>query len=269
MKRIMIEVSYDGTGYCGWQVQPNGITIEEVLNEKLSAFLGEDIRIIGASRTDSGVHALGNIAVFDTETRVPSDKLCYALNSHLPEDIRIRSSRQVADNFHPRKVRSEKTYQYHIQNTRIPHPMRSPYSHLVIYPLDRVAMQEAGNYLLGTHDFKSFCASGSQALSTVRTLTGLKVFSLDACGREITDTEIDPDFRELVIEVKGEGFLYNMVRIISGTLVKAGLGIYPPQEVKNILDQCNRKAAGETLPARGLVLKKIQFFEEEEGGSRE
>ena len=249
MKRILIEVAYDGTGYCGWQIQPNGLTVEAVLNQTLSDFLKEDIRIIGASRTDSGVHAMGNIAVFDTDTTIPPDRICYAVNPFLPEDIRIISSGEVEKDFHPRKVRSEKTYEYHIQNTPIPYPTISRYAHCITPVLDVEAMQQAGEYLVGTHDFKSFCASGSQAVTTVRTVTGLKIYT-----KEIGKG------REIIIEIKGEGFLYNMVRIISGTLIKAGLGIYPPEHVAEILKAENRKAAGETMPAKGLVLKKIELL---------
>ena len=160
MKRFKLVVAYDGTNYCGWQIQPNGITIEEVLNKTLSDFLKEEIHIIGASRTDSGVHSFGNVAVFDSETTIPAEKLCFALNPQLPEDIRIMSSAQVADYFHPRYCDTRKTYEYHIQNGKIPLPTERLYSHLVIFPLDVEAMQEAGQYLVGTHDFNTGTDNG-------------------------------------------------------------------------------------------------------------
>lgn len=159
MKRFKLVVAYDGTNYCGWQIQPNGITVEEVLNKTLSRFLKEEIHIIGASRTDSGVHSFGNVAVFDSETTIPPEKLCFALNPQLPEDIRIVSSEQVPGDFHPRYCDTRKTYEYHIQNGKIPLPTERFYSHLVIFPLNIQAMQEASQYLVGTHDFKSFCAA--------------------------------------------------------------------------------------------------------------
>ena len=134
MKRVMLEIAYDGTNYCGWQVQPNGITVQEVINQKLSELLKEPIETIGASRTDAGVHALGNVAVFDSETTIPAEKLCFALNPQLPEEIRIMSSAQVADYFHPRYCDTRKTYEYHIQNGKIPLPTERLYSHLVIFP---------------------------------------------------------------------------------------------------------------------------------------
>ena len=243
-KRIKLTVAYDGTAYCGWQIQPNGITIEEVLNRTLTDFLGEEIRVIGASRTDSGVHARGNVAVFDTESRIPSDRLSYALNTQLPEDIRIMSSEEVAPDFHPRYRDSVKTYEYHIDNGRFPDPVRRLYTHFVPAKLDTEAMRKAAAWLVGTHDFASFCASGSQAKTTVRTVREINIFS-----------ESD----EVLIQAKGEGFLYNMVRIIAGTLIKVGLGVYPPDHVKEILEAKDRGKAGETAPAKGLLLKNIEY----------
>lgn len=253
MKRFKLVVAYDGTNYCGWQIQPNGITIEGVLNKTLSDFLKEEIHIIGASRTDSGVHSFGNVAVFDSETTIPAEKLCFALNPQLPEDIRIVSSAQVADDFHPRYCDTRKTYEYHIQNGKIPLPTERLYSHLVIFPLDVEAIQEAGQYLVGTHDFKSFCASKTQAQTTVRTVTGIEVETHSLSEGEYPSQKV-------IIRVTGEGFLYNMVRIISGTLIKVGLGVYPPEHVKEILAACDRSKSGETVPAKGLFLKKIEYL---------
>lgn len=220
MKRFKLVVAYDGTNYCGWQIQPNGITVEEVLNKTLSRFLKEEIHIIGASRTDSGVHSFGNVAVFDSETTIPPEKLCFALNPQLPEDIRIVSSEQVPGDFHPRYCDTRKTYEYHIQNGKIPLPTERLYSHLVIFPLNIQAMQEASQYLVGTHDFKSFCAAKTQAQTTVRTVTGIEVEAHPLSEGEYPS-------KKVIIRVTGEGFLYNMVRIISGTLIKVGLGVYP------------------------------------------
>ena len=253
MKRFKLVVAYDGTNYCGWQIQPNGITIEEVLNKTLSDFLKEEIHIIGASRTDSGVHSFGNVAVFDSETTIPAEKLCKAGKGSSRVDIRIVSSAQVADDFHPRYCDTRKTYEYHIQNGKISLPTERLYSHLVIFPLDVEAMQEAGQYLVGTHDFKSFCASKTQAQTTVRTVTGIEVETHSLSEGEYPSQKV-------IIRVTGEGFLYNMVRIISGTLIKVGLGVYPPEHVKEILAACDRSKAGETVPAKGLFLKKIEYL---------
>ena len=214
MKRIGLVVAYDGTNYCGWQIQPNGITIQGVLNDTLSELLGEKIEIMGASRTDAGVHALGNVAVFDTNTRIPGEKISYALNQRLPEDIRIQLSEEVEPDFHPRYCDSEKTYEYRILNRRFPVPTERLYSYFYHYKLDVDKMREATSYLIGRHDFASFCGTGAQVKSTVRTVTGIEVWK-------------DGDM--ITIRVSGEGFLYNMVRIIAGTLIQVGNGQYPPE----------------------------------------
>ena len=141
MKRVKLIVSYDGTNYCGWQIQPNGITVEEVLNQHLSELLREPIRVTGASRTDAGVHAMGNVAVFDTSARMPAEKISYALNTRLPEDIRIQESTQVSPDFHPRFCRTVKTYEYRILNRRFPDPCQRLYSLFTYYPLDLEKMR--------------------------------------------------------------------------------------------------------------------------------
>lgn len=158
VKRVMLTVAYDGTNYHGWQLQPNVVTIESVLNEVLSALLKEEIRVIGASRTDTGVHALGNIAVFDTQARMPAEKFSYALNQRLPEDIRIQDSREVPLDFHPRRQNSRKTYEYRIYNSAFPMPVYRLYSHFTYVPLDVVSMQKAAEYLVGEHDLRASAA---------------------------------------------------------------------------------------------------------------
>ncbi|QHQ60612.1 tRNA pseudouridine(38-40) synthase TruA [Anaerocolumna sedimenticola] len=244
MKRIMLVVAYDGTNYCGWQIQPNGITVEEVLNRHLSDLLKESIAVIGASRTDSGVHAIGNVAVFDTETKIPGEKISFALNQRLPKDIVIQQSREVPIDFHPRFCNSTKTYQYRILNSRFPLPTQRLYTHFIYYPLQAEAMSEASKYLIGEHDFKSFCSTRTQVTDTIRTIYDINV---------IRDGEM------IQITISGNGFLYNMVRIIVGTLIKVGLGIYPPNHVKEILDKKNRLVAGPKAPAQGLTLLKIDY----------
>lgn len=245
MKRVKLTVAYDGTNYCGWQVQPNGITVQEVLNQCLSEFTGEKIETIGASRTDAGVHALGNVAVFDTEMRMPGDKFSFALNQRLPEDIRIQKSEEVDADFHPRYVKSRKTYEYRILNRRFPIPTERFYSHFTYIPLDIEKMREAADYLVGEHDFKSFCGTGAQVKTTVRT---------------VKEIQIEKDEDKITIRITGEGFLYNMVRIIAGTLMDIGGGLYPPQKMQEILEAKDRKKAGPTAPARGLTLIEIQYF---------
>ena len=246
MKRVGLIVAYDGTNYCGWQVQPNGITIQGELNRCLSELLGEEIETIGASRTDAGVHAMGNVAVFDTETRMPGEKISYALNQRLPEDIRIQLSEEMPMDFHPRYCDSVKTYEYRILNRRFQIPTERLYSYFYHYKLDEKKMREATSYLIGRHDFASFCGTGAQVKSTVRTLTGIDIWR-------------DGDI--VTIQVRGEGFLYNMVRIIAGTLIQVGNGQYPPERVKKILEACDRSVSGPTAPAHGLTLMGIQFFD--------
>ena len=176
MKRVGLVVAYDGTKYSGWQTQPNGITIQGVLNDTLSELLGEKIETIGASRTDAGVHALGNVAVFDTESRIPGEKFSYALNQRLPEDIRIQLSEEVEPDFHPRYCDSEKTYEYRILNRKFPVPTERLYSYFYHYKLDVDKMKEATSYLIGRHDFASFCGSGAQVKTTIRTVTSMDVW---------------------------------------------------------------------------------------------
>ena len=168
MRRIRLTVSYDGTEYCGWQIQPNGITIEEILNDRISRITGEDIRVIGASRTDSGVHALGNVAVFDTESSIPSERFSYALNRKLPRDIVIVRSDEVEESWHPRyQEEITKTYEYHIYNGKVPDPLKLRYSAFVSFPLDVEKMREGAAYLRGEHDFASFCNVRTNVSDTV------------------------------------------------------------------------------------------------------
>lgn len=244
MKRVKLTIAYDGTNYCGWQIQPNGITIEEVINKALQKLTGEPILVIGASRTDSGVHAMGNVAVFDTETTIPPERIAMALNQRLPEDIVIVKSEEVALDFHPRYCDCSKTYEYHIINTRIPIPTKRLTNYFVSYNLNLDHMREAAAYLVGEHDFVSFCNVRTDVENTVRTITALDIIEN---GNEIT------------IRITGNGFLYNMVRIIVGTLIRVGRGFYTPEKVKEILEAKDRKAAGVTAPAHGLMLMEINY----------
>lgn len=246
MKRVRMIISYDGTAYCGWQIQNNGITVEEIINRELTNLLGEEIAVIGASRTDSGVHALGNVAVFDTETKIPPEKISFALNQRLPEDIRIQKSEEVNANFHPRYCDSIKTYEYRILNRKFPDPLNRLYTHFVYMPLDVNKMKAAAAYLVGEHDFASFCSAKSQVKTTVRTVYTLEVSKTDDI---------------IKIRISGNGFLYNMVRIIVGTLLKVGLGVYPPEHVETILEAKDRYQAGPKAPARGLTLIGISYQE--------
>ena len=247
MKRVRLIVAYDGTNYRGWQVQPNGITIEEVLNKHLSALLGEEIVVTGASRTDSGVHSMGNVAIFDTNTRMPAEKISFALNQSLPEDIVVQESKEVPSDWHPRYQVSRKTYEYRILNRTFRQPMRRLDTYFYHYPLDVEKMQKAASYLIGEHDFKSFCAVGAQVKTTVRTIYACDV---------IKENDI------ITIRVTGNGFLYNMVRIIAGTLIRVGGGDMEPERMPEILDALDRNAAGPTAPAHGLTMIGIEYESE-------
>lgn len=244
MKRIMLIVAYDGTDYHGWQLQPGVPTIEGELNKALTALLGEEIQVIGASRTDSGVHALCNAAVFDTDTKIPAQKIAYALNQRLPEDIRIQKSKETEPDFHPRHCASRKTYEYRILNREFPLPTKRRYAHFTYVPLDEEKMRQAAAYLKGEHDFKSFCASAAVVETTVRTLYELEVIR---------------DGEEIVLRVTGSGFLYNMVRIIAGTLMEVGRGNIEPEKMQEILQEKDRSAAGPTAPACGLTLVRYEW----------
>lgn len=244
MKRVKMVVAYDGTNYCGWQIQPNGVTIEQKLNEALKHLLGEDIKVTGASRTDAGVHSLGNVCIFDTDTRMPAEKISYALNQRLPEDIVVQSSCEVPMDFHPRFSKSRKTYEYRILNRKMRMPTRRLDTYFFHYDLDVEAMQKAANYLVGEHDFASFCAANAQSETSVRTIYSCEVFK-------------EEDI--ITIRVKGNGFLYNMVRIIAGTLIKVGDGDIPAEQMKDIIEACDRSAAGPTAPAHGLTMIGLEY----------
>ena len=245
MKRIKLTVAYDGTHYCGWQIQKNGITIEQVLNETLSDFFKQDIKVIGASRTDSGVHALGNVAVLDADVTMPPEKIAYAINNLLPDDIRIQRSEEVASDFHPRYCDTRKTYEYKIYNAQFPDPIVRLYSHFVYYHLDEEKMQQGADYLVGEHDFKSFCTPSDDVENTVRTIYYIKVIREGNMVR---------------ILVNGNGFLYNMVRIIVGSLLKVGMGMIEPSEIGNILEAKDRTKAGHKAAACGLTLVNIEYM---------
>lgn len=242
---VKLVVAYEGTNYCGWQIQPNGITIEQVLNETLSSLLGEEITVTGASRTDAGVHSLGNVAVFETHTKMPAEKISFALNQRLPEDIVVQESCQVPEDFHPRFSKSRKTYEYRILNCRFRQPLERRTSYFYHYPLDVSAMQKAAAYLVGEHDFTSFASVHAQTNTYVR-----MIYALDVAR--------EGDM--IRIRVQGNGFLYNMVRIIAGTLIQVGAGIKKPEDMESILAGKDRELAGPTAPAHGLTMIGLEYL---------
>ena len=343
-KRILLSVAYDGTDYAGFQAQKSGVpTIEGELNRALTELTGVPVEVIGASRTDSGVHARCNLAVFDTESRIPPEKFAHAINVRLPDQICVQTSMEVPADFHPRRCSTVKTYEYRIWNAQMPDPMRRLYTYFSRYRFDIDKMREAAAYLVGEHDFKSFCSTYTSAKTTVREVLAVEVeeilpgcetaltgseISLTGCEIALTGTEIaltgsditltgseitltgseialtgsetalpgseialpgseialtDSENvsdsrsdagpgsdsvssaarmpREIVIRVTGRGFLYNMVRIIAGTLMEVGRGAKTPDQIPGILSACDRRAAGPTAPACGLTLVRYEILE--------
>lgn len=248
MRRIQLIVEYDGTNYAGWQRQKNAMSVQQMVEDTLSKLTKEKIVIHGASRTDAGVHAQGQSAHFDTESRIPADKFSYALNTMLPPDIRIRESRQVPDDFHARFSTKGKRYRYlfHVH----PHASaihRHTHAH-VIYPLDVDLMHREAQALVGTHDFAAYAASGSVVKDTVRT---------------IYRVDVTRDGEEVKLVIEGKGFLYNMVRIIAGTLIGVGSGNIEPGAFARAIESGNRLDLGVTAPAHGLTLMEV-FYDPED-----
>ncbi len=244
MRKILLKIAYDGSMYYGWQRQNNFITVQQRVEEALSRLMKEDICVRGSSRTDTGVHALGQGAVFDGNFTIPTDRIPYALNSFLPPDIVCRGAREVDNGFHPQYSVINKTYRYRILNEEFPNPLLSKYTDFIPYSLNIDHMRRACDYFIGKKDFKAFCASGSTAKTTER-----EIFSLTA---EKKDNIID-------ITVTGSGFLYNMVRIIAGTLVYVGLGKIKPEDIESIIAGKDRTQAGKTLAPGGLTLMNIVY----------
>ena len=287
-KRILLSVAYDGTDYAGFQAQKSGVpTIEGELNRALTELTGVPVEVIGASRTDSGVHARCNLAVFDTESRIPPEKFAHAINVRLPDQICVQTSMEVPADFHPRRCSTVKTYEYRIWNAQMPDPMRRLYTYFSRYRFDIDKMREAAAYLVGEHDFKSFCSTYTSAKTTVREVLAVEVeeilpgYETALPGSEIalpgsenvSDSRSDAGPgsdsvssaarmpREIVIRVTGRGFLYNMVRIIAGTLMEVGRGAKTPDQIPGILNACDRRAAGPTAPACGLTLVRYEILE--------
>lgn len=246
MRRILCTVEYDGTAYAGWQRQLNGLAVQQVLEEALSRATGAPVTITGASRTDAGVHAMGQTFHFDTDSSIPPEKYPFVLNTMLPRDIRVHQGRQVPPDFHARFLTCGKRYTYRICNSRHGTALRRNLCAHVPLPLDAEAMDRAAQTLLGRHDFAAFQASGGTAKTTVRTLTLAQVTRV---GDDVT------------LLVEGDAFLYNMVRIIAGTLMEIGLGRRGGDAFSRALESGNRLALGVTAPACGLELTRVYYPE--------
>lgn len=247
-KTIRLTLSYDGTDFHGFQAQPGLRTVQGEVERVLSKLTGEEIRFFGSGRTDAGVHALGQVGHFVTQSPIPVEKMAYILNMHLPSDIVAREAREVPPGFHARYDATGKTYVYLLARGTQPHIFLRRYSWHLRQELDLPAMREGARHLIGTHDFTSFCAAQTPLADRVRTITELAVEPL-----------VLWDYPLWQIRVSGNGFLYNMVRIIAGTLVEVGMGKRRPEEVKAILEARDRTAAGLTAPPQGLILWKVQY----------
>ncbi|QNU67637.1 tRNA pseudouridine(38-40) synthase TruA [Ruminiclostridium herbifermentans] len=245
MRKIKLKIEYDGTNYHGWQIQKNVITVQETIEKAISKLLGNQVGIIGCSRTDVGVHAYGQIAHFVTDSKIPGDKFSYAINNLLPSDIVIKQSEEVSEDFHSRYSAKGKRYRYLVYNDAHASAIMKNRSYHVRPKLDIEKMKRAAKYFIGEHDFAAFQSTGGQVLSTVR-----EIFSLEIEKKE--DNIIS-------IEVTGNGFLYNMVRIIAGTLVYVGMGRIDADEIPLIIDSLDRTRAGKTAPAEGLYLMEIFY----------
>lgn len=267
MRNIALEIEYDGTNYCGWQVQSSRKSqvsslkpkksIQEVLEKTLRKVLQEKIHLAASGRTDAGVHAKAQVANFKTRSTIPSDKLQRALNGLLPADIAVTGVKDVSLDFHSRFGAKSKLYRYTILNRRYPSALLRNTAYFYPHPLDIRLMRKEARCLLGKHDFKSFCASGSSAKSTIRTI---KRISIKVLTCDLQPATCDPEDRSLiVIDIEADGFLYNMARNIVGTLIEIGRGKFPAGSLKKILKSRNRRFAGQTAPSRGLCLLKVGY----------
>lgn len=256
--RYRAVISYYGANYVGWQRQLNGLSVQEVLEKALEKTFGAPTSATASGRTDAGVHALGQVVHFDADTSIPTDKIPFAVNTHLPDDVSMLSCEIAPENFNARFSAKRKTYCYKIYVSKHRLPVLELDHEHITYPLDLDKIEQAAKIIEGTHDFKCFEASGSVVKNTVRT-----VYSVDVATRHFDNATVRADGKffggELSISVTGNGFLYNMVRIIAGTLVYVGIGKLTPQDVSRILETGDRKAAGKTLGAKGLTLMSVQY----------
>lgn len=244
--KILISIAYDGSNYFGWQRQKDKITIQEQLEKTLTKVFNKDISIIGCSRTDAKVHALNQKATFDINfSPIPINKIATVLTNNLPKDIVVNNSSLVDDDFHVRYNAKKKIYKYSILNSNFNNPLLRNYCYHFIPKINISLIQEASKFIIGTHDFKSFCASNTDIKNTKRT-----IYSFDIKQEEN---------QLLTFTICGNGFLYNMVRIIVGTLIEIGAFKRLPEDLLTILNKRERRFAGRTVPAHGLTLKNIIY----------
>ena len=244
LHKYKLKISYDGTNYSGWQKQPNGVTIQELLWKALETCTGQDLKLIGSGRTDAGVHAFGQTANFKCETRLNSEAFQNGLNSLLPNDIVIKKCESVSDDFHARFNVKRKTYQYRILNQNLPAAINRQYAWFIKRKLNIVSMRHACDHLIGDHDFKAFEGTGSPRAHTIRNISKAELTAQDHC---------------IYFNIEANGFLRYMVRNIIGTLVNVGLGKITAEDFKLIMDSKDRSQAGATAPPHGLFLVKVLY----------
>ena len=244
MRNIKLTIEYDGKDFNGWQKQPNKLNIQGTIEKAIQELTGEDVELNASGRTDAGVHALNQVANFKTNSNIPIEKIAIALNSKLKKSILIKNAEEVDEMFHSRLTCKRKTYRYVINNSKYGTAIYRTMECHIPQKLDFEKMQKAAKYFEGEHDFKAFKASGTSSKSSVRTIYKANVFK---------------EGEKIYIELTGNGFLYNMVRIISGTLVDVGLGNIAPEQIPNIINEGKRQNAGKTLPAHGLFLVSVEY----------
>ena len=244
MRNIKLTIEYDGKEYNGWQKQPNKLNIQGEIEKAISNITGEEVELNASGRTDAGVHALGQVANFKTNSNLPIEKMAIAINSQVKNSIRIIKAEEIEESFHSRYNCKEKTYRYIINNSKYGSAIYRGMEYHIPIKLDIDKMQEAAKYFEGEHDFKGFKSSGTSSKSSIRT---------------IYKAIVKKENERIIIELTGNGFLYNMVRIISGTLVDVGLGKINPSEIPEIIESKDRTRAGKTLPPQGLYLVEVKY----------
>ena len=244
MRNIKLTIEYDGKEFNGWQKQPDKLNIQGTIEEAIKMITGEEVTLNASGRTDAKVHALGQVANFKTNSKIPIDKFAIAINTKLKRSIRIIKAEEVDERFHSRLTCKKKTYRYIINNSEYGTAIYRNLETNISNKLDEEKMNEASKYFIGEHDFKAFKASGTSSKSSVRTIYDAKVIRKD---------------ERIIIEITGNGFLYNMVRIISGTLVEVGDGKRKPEDIKEIIESKKRENAGKTLPPQGLYLVSVEY----------
>ncbi len=244
MRNVRLLIEYDGTQYAGWQWQKNEKTIQETLSKAIEQVIQEEVKLYGASRTDAGVHAIGQVANFKTTSNIPSERLLHAINFYLPYDITVKDASDVAESFHAQYCATSKIYQYTLFNDWIRTSLHRHFCYLYGFQLDISTMAVAAGCLVGTHDFTSFTTKAWCEKNRIRTVKQL---------------DIKKEGKYIYFTIEADGFLYNMVRTIVGTLIEVGRGKIPGEDIQDILDGKNRKLAGPTAPARGLCLMEVKY----------